>query len=105
MAVSVPGRTMWQIDGPGDALAGYPLQSLLELGGGNGAAENHSQRLVMLTLQNWISALNQELMTFPPADTEVLVQIKQRVKCSRDALQRVACSLQEGLRPDGVNLH
>lgn len=85
-------------------MAGYPLQSLLELGGG-AAAEDHSQRLVMLTLQNWISALNQELMTFPPADTEVLAQIKQRVKCSRDALQRVACSLQDESRPEGTRLH
>ncbi|MBV8470247.1 MAG: hypothetical protein JOY60_10380 [Burkholderiaceae bacterium] len=107
MTASRPGGIHGQLwDAAGEALAGYPLQSLLELGTScDATGEDHSQRLVMLTLQNWISSLNQELKNFPPADTEVLVQIKQRVKGSRDALQRIAYSLQNEALPGGARLH
>jgi len=87
------------LDASADALAGYPLQSLLELAEDRCTfAEEHGQRLVMQTLQSWISSLDQELTDFPPADTEVLAQIKQRVKCSRDALERVVYTLNDGGR-------
>lgn len=63
------------------ALDGYPVEELFQMGLDPSSARH--------TVRAWLDTLEHDLAVFPPASTDVLVNIKSQMEMAREGLAEV----------------
>lgn len=76
-----------------NALDGFPalvlLEDCLKFDGSGAVVDRRSRALIAHILSTWVCLIEHDLQRLPPATTEVLQTIRQRMRDARDALLRV----------------
>jgi hypothetical protein len=85
------------------ALAGYPVQELVDVYAHAGPSEQaRTLKLVDQCLGNWIESLDPTISTYLPGAEEAVDRIQEKQRNARDALSRVRIAIArlEVVRPD-----
>jgi len=82
-----------------DALDGFPVRDLLDAWAPDDS-DAASGQILFGTVLLWLHGLDEAIEQFPPADTAVMVQIKDQLTRSRVAMAQLLASLGQHLQAD-----
>jgi hypothetical protein len=72
-------------------LQDFPIAGLLDFWrdgeGGSDGSDAHAARLVQRVLQSWRTTVSRDLEAFPPATSDCLCLMRQRLCATRDAIE------------------